>query len=813
MKSTALSFVFFLTIIGSIHSQSNARRFIRLDQFGYFCTSAKKAIIINPINGYDGGDSFTPDTGTDGYELRKYGTNETVFSGTLAAWNNENTHSQSGDKGWYFDFSEFTEPGIYYIYDVANAVSSYPFEISESCYDLLQYHASRFYFYQRCNFAKNTPYAESPWTDAAAFERSNQDHFSRSRYGKNDPSTARDISGGWFDAGDYNKYVTFAIQPICVLLDAYQRYPDAFSDALNIPESGNGIADILDEVKYEIDWLERMQDATGTDGLLLKVGVDTYDNTGSPPNTDANPRYYVPECTSSTLGGAAMMAIAYTVFKDIPAWSTYASNLKTRAASAWTRAVSTTNNFTTFESDCDDQDIKSGDADQSAETQMQTAVVAAIYLYEAFYGSSDAAQYKTFVENNYLNINPMANYWWGPYDVHVENALLHYTTLPGIDQTVANNIRDRKTNSSTGMGIDEYNNQTDLYLSYMPDDQYHWGSSQVKATLGINMLNYIYYNLDTPNNDDYYKTAESYLHWFHGQNAQGVVLISNMYSSGGDSCINEVYHSWFADGTDFDNTKTSAYGPAPGFIPGGPNKNYEVSQINPPYGQPPQKSYKDWNTAWNGSYQESSYEVTEVSIYVQACYLSLLAAIRHNAPPVGTCDIPLGVNLLSFDARQKNNDVVLKWSEQGAFKSEIQRSSDLYTFKKIGSVNAGIFTFIDSNVSAGNYYYRIQFSDSNQQSFYSPIAQVNILPAIPLTIWFDPTNRTFNIENKTDRPILFFCRMANVLGTSIFTRQLMTHPRSTASVRLSDLPPGIYIYSLSNGQNNTSGKLFITNDQ
>lgn len=803
----------FILFIGMIHSglfsQTQTSRFIRVDQMGYFCTSNKIAIIIDPVNGYDSGDSFTPGTGNNDYELRKKSNDETVFKGTLTAWNNGIVQGQSGDRGWYFDFTSFSVPGEYYIYDKVNNVRSYVFSISENCYDTLMYHSSRFYFYQRCNFAKNTPFAASNWTDAAAFERSNQDHHSRSRYAKNDPGSERDVSGGWFDAGDYNKYVTFALHPVCVLLDAYQKYPGSFSDHVNIPESGNGVADILDEVRFEIDWLKRMQDATGTGGLLIKVGVDTYNNTGSPPSTDANPRYYVPECTSSTIAGTAMMAHAAVVFSSIPAWTDYANDLKSRAESAWNRALVTTNNFTSFETGCDDQDIKSGDADQDEATQMQSAIVAAIYLFEANIGNGSAQTYKSFVESNYQNIDPIANGWWGPYNLHVKNALLHYTQLSGVNPTVSAAIKNSKLNSNTGMGIDEYNNKTDLYLAHMNDDQYHWGSALVKATLGVNMLNFVYYNLDPANNDSYLNAAEQYLHWFHGVNAQGVMLMTDMYPFGADSCINEVYHSWFADGTDFDNTKLSPYGPAPGFIPGGPNKNYSVPQVNPPYNQPPQKSYKDWNTAWNGNFQEESYTVTEVSIYGQAGYIALLAGILAHAPAPGTCEIPLAVNTLTFTAIPVQNNVLLRWEHTAAADVTIQRTRDMLHFTDIVRLDSQKNSFSDNGLLPGQYFYRLKYDDDAGQIYYSRTLSVMIESSSKLFMQYNTDRQSIQLENNGSLPISLHYKITAVSGNEIKSGTLMIQSQGKSSISLCSLPAGVYFCTLGDSYYKYSEKFIV----
>lgn len=125
--------------------------------------------------------------------------------------------------------------------------------------------------------------------------------------------------------------------------------------------------------------------------------------------------------------------------------------------------------------------------------------------------------------------------------------------------------------------------------------------------------------------------AASYLHWLHGVNPLGKAMLSNMYAYGAENCVNEFYHTWFTDGSDWDNLVTSLYGPPPGYLVGGPNKNFTGTGWTPPANQPPQKSYRDFNAGWPGN----SWEVTENAIYYQAAYVLLLSRlIPESAAPV-----------------------------------------------------------------------------------------------------------------------------------------------------------------------------------
>jgi endoglucanase len=619
MKTSFLC-LFMVLAFALLAGPASTTEFIKVDQFGYFCQSKKIAVVVDPQEGFNAAQSFNPGLGNNQYQVRRWDDNTVVFSGTLQQWNNGQTHSQSGDRGWWFDFSGVTQPGSYYVFDVQNQVGSFRFDIGDQVYEQALSQAIRMFFYQRINFAKKTPYVEAKYTDGASFDGPGQDKEARSRYDKSNASTARDLRGGWFDAGDPNKYTTFTFDPLLQMLDAYRQYPAVFKDQLNIPESGNGIPDLLDEIKWELDWLKRMQDGTGTNGFFLKLGVDNFSDV-SPPSQDRRPRYYVGECTSATITGAAVFALAGQVYKNLPQadLKTYGEDLLQRAQKAWTRAQNTSLNFTQFQTTCDDQDIKSGDADRTGPEQLGNAIAAAVHLYEA---TGDEI-YKRFVEANYTKVRPYSDNYWSPYNLPVAQALLKYTTLPKADQTVVNNILRQKTNSNWLFSIDPYRTQKDLYRAYMEDWAHHWGSNMVRSNSGNINLDFNTFRINPSNRELYRETAEQYLHWMHGLNPLNMVMLSNMYAFGAEKCVDELYHTWFNDKTEWDNARTSTKGPPPGYITGGPNKDFSVRTIAPPAAQPPQKAYKDWNAGW----PENSWEISEPAIYYQGAYIALLSRL------------------------------------------------------------------------------------------------------------------------------------------------------------------------------------------
>src|SRR5207237_8102112 len=114
--------------------------------------------------------------------------------------------------------------------------------------------------------------------------------------------------GGWFDAGDLNKYVPYLEATLFDLLWAYELNPNVFGDDTNIPESHNGVPDLLDEVKWELDWVLEMQYADG--GVFNRVAGRSFDNGPNPPSSDSQPRFYTAKTTRATATASASFAHA-----------------------------------------------------------------------------------------------------------------------------------------------------------------------------------------------------------------------------------------------------------------------------------------------------------------------------------------------------------------------------------------------------------------------------------------------------------------------------------------------------------------------
>jgi len=183
-----------------------------------------------------------------------------------------------------------------------------------------------------------------------------------------------------------------------------------------------------------------------------------------------------------------------------------------------------------------------------------------------------------------------------------------------------------------------YTNQTDAYRAHLPSQNYTWGSNRTKANMANLAAAYKEYGLNVNNNNLAEEISGSYLHYLHGCNPTGKCFLSNMQKMGASFSVNTMYHGWFTDGhPDWDDVRTSTYGPAPGFLTGGVNPSYSLDgccasntcgtqnslcqNLQPPLQQPVQKSYLDWNTGW----PQNSWQIPEPAIYYQSAYLMALA--------------------------------------------------------------------------------------------------------------------------------------------------------------------------------------------
>jgi len=583
-----------------------------IDQFGYLPEMEKIALFRDGEIGLGENDEdYIP--GED-ISLVDATTHEVVFTGTSEAFQNGAIDPLSGDRIWSFDFSSYEIPGTFYVYDEQNNARSADFEIRENIYENVLREAFRTFVYQRSGFEKTAEIVGENYVDGASHIGPLQDSGARLFNDRRRRSTTRDLSGGWYDAGDFNKYSNWTADYILGLLHAYHANPEAWADNWNLPDSGNGIPDILDEVRWGVEHLQRMQEtASETNeanvGAVLSV-LESDDNI-SRPSENLQDSFYGTPSSSATFNAAGAFAYAASTFANLPdqSFQDLAESLSGSAILAYDWAERNPNvKFNNAENG-----VGAGNSEVQDDYFLDAKRrIGAIYLY----GLTQEQKYKNFVETDYQNTRLIKLLWASPYESEEQTALLHYAALPGINSAIGSEINDRFNNIMDFAGNGRPALEESAYKSYV--QEYVWGSNRFVSRKGGMFAQLVTYDLSDLPEQENMDVAAAYLHYIHGLNPLGKVYLTNMNNFGAEQSMDEFYHVWFNDGTEWDNVNTS-FGPPPGFLVGGPNQFYSGSlDIN----QPPMKSFVETNTTQNG---ERSWQLTENSNGYQIEYLRLLS--------------------------------------------------------------------------------------------------------------------------------------------------------------------------------------------
>jgi len=638
-----ISIIFAPVVFGAYSSN------IMIDQFGYRTTDTKVAIFAQPAQGYNSPSTFTPGAT---FQVVNASNGTVVFTGNTAQWNNGTAdtgqNSSSGDAGWWGDFSAFTTPGTYYINVPGGSnpgSTSYNFTISDTIYSNVLQAAVRMYLYQRCGDTITAAEGGANWNHPACHEQESSISLYDNTIGGVVTGTVRDCTGGWHDAGDYNKYVPFTNTVIWDLLHAYEWNPCAFGDNTGIPESGNGVPDILDEIKWELDWELKMQVTNTADanyGACFSVVGELSSGASAweyPPNNDTSTKNYTDISSFATSTLAMNCADAARIFANFTTqYPGYSTKLQNAAVAAW-NWLSAHTAMVSYDNTNFSQANANGDS--YSDNRLRTAAAAELFRL------TGNATYQAYFDANYNNPNGWDNTgtfsiinqdFWPTNSGELERAMIDYCLTSGATASIVTAIENALATGVNGLQMGETN--ADLYRAYMWS--YYWGSNQGKATWGDQLLWAIKLNVDPANNAAYLAKAEDYLHYFHGVNPTTYVYLTNMGAKGANlgasNPIMSIYHSWFEVGTIYDgNTGASAVGPAPGYLSGGPNPSYAPDAsyggtIVPPQNQPPQKSYKDWGANW----PQDSWEVTEPGLYYQAAYVFLCSQFAACTAPTAT---------------------------------------------------------------------------------------------------------------------------------------------------------------------------------
>ncbi len=284
---------------------------ILTNQVGYFTDRAKKATFL------------CTDEDEMKYEI-KDSSGKSVFDGKTEYFGYD---KDSDDTVHIIDFSEFDEEGTYYI-EAENGAVSREFTIGGSeIYSSLLYDSLNYFYQNRSGIEIESQYITSGDKEAlarAAGHPSDNAEIEQT-WGYSGSSGSVDVTGGWYDAGDHGKYVVNGGFSLWLMQNQYETakkygFEDVYADGtMFIPENSNGNPDLLDEARWQMEWMLKMiVDSGEYEGMVYhKAHDEKWTALGIAPADDEMKRIVKPPSTAATLNLAAAAAQAARLWKDI----------------------------------------------------------------------------------------------------------------------------------------------------------------------------------------------------------------------------------------------------------------------------------------------------------------------------------------------------------------------------------------------------------------------------------------------------------------------------------------------------------------
>lgn len=567
---------------------------LRLNQVGYFPGARKVAVIVS--------ESPIPLM----FQVSRSG--QSVFEGKTQPLGADN---DSGESLHLIDFTPVKQEGTGYLIQVGEEQSP-PFAIASDLYAQLKYDALRYFYHNRSGIEIKMPYAKGEqWARPAGHAQSDKSV----PCGEGTGCDYRlDVSGGWYDAGDHGKYVVNGGISVWTLLNQFERAQlkgkaQPFSDGkMNLPESGNGVPDLLDEARYEMEFLLKMQVPAGKPraGMVHHKMHDTaWTALGLAPH-DAEktvPRNLRPVSTAATLNLAATAAQAARLFQSFdPA---FAKKCLNAAEIAW-RAAKTN---PPIYADAGDNKAGGGPYDDSDVSDEFFWAAAELFI------TTKNAKYKTELTASPHWSKLSEDAGGAPSSMNwAKTAALGTLSLalvPGV--LPASEAKAQK---------DQILRAADRYLSLveaqgykMPfapgsGGKYPWGSN----SFIINNMVILAYAYDFSGQDKYLEGAILGMDYLLGRNAMAQSYVTGY----GSNPLRNPHHRFWAN--QYDPKFPSA---PPGAVSGGPN-----SGLQDPYvkaaglaGCQPQKCFMDHIEAWS---------VNEITINWNAPFAFMAAFLDEN---------------------------------------------------------------------------------------------------------------------------------------------------------------------------------------
>lgn len=493
------------------------------------------------------------------------------------------------------DFSSITKPGRYTLVAGRHQQS---FIISSDPYTEALKASIKGYYYQRSGESLERKYAGEYARPAAHLDTHVMVHPSAATP-KRPAGTIISSPKGWYDAGDYNKYIVNSGFTLGLILQSYQLHQDRFN-ALNlqIPESDNKIPDTLDEMMYNLEWMLTMQDPTDG-GVYHKLTTPNFEGFVMPEDCKQQ-RYVVQKTTTAALDFAATMALAARIYQRFPEFKDFCQQAREAAERAYAWAVKHPTVY--YDQDGNNKKFSpaiqtGGYGDNHTEDEFFWA---ATELYLTTSETSYLEQAKQFVPDEFSipswgNVAGLGIFQW------VNQELLG---TPDAGKLPMKEIKE-SLKKKCDEDIQELATSSFHSIFGNSAQDFHWGSN-AESCLGRGIAQMYEYALTK--DSKYRQAALSTLDYFFGRNATGYCYLTGF----GTQRVMNIHHRISAA----DNIKE----PVPGLVAGGANKGQEDAEFVPAYtSKIPDESYQD---------HVGSYASNEIAINWNAYLVSLLGWIN-----------------------------------------------------------------------------------------------------------------------------------------------------------------------------------------
>ncbi|MBR1897718.1 MAG: glycoside hydrolase family 9 protein [Oscillospiraceae bacterium] len=557
------------------------------NQVGYFPNLAKKATLLS-----------TSDKPVK-FEV-KDASGKTVYNGESAV---HGFDADSGDTVHILDFSALNDEGTYTIV-TADGAESREFSVGIlDTYSGMLYDALNYFYQNRSGIAIESQYITSG--DAASLARA-AGHTSdiatiEQTWGYSASSGTQDVTGGWYDAGDHGKYVVNGGISLWLMQNEYERAmlrgeDAAYADgSMNIPENNNGYPDLLDEARYEMEWMLKMivKDGDCKDMVYHKVHDIKWTALAVAPADDPEERILKPPTTAATLNLAACAAQSSRLWQDYD--TAFADECLTAAKNAYEAAKKHPEMYAPLDESVGGGAYGDDDAQDEfywAACELYAATGDKTYLDDA--KSSRFALDIPSELNGGESVGIVGSFDWGhTAALGSLTLLLHRDDLAEAD---ASTLEDHlKTTADYFVGLENAQGYGLPYgpstISYSDSDKgYVWGSNSFVADNAI-ILAYAY---DLNGNSDYLNGVASAMDYLLGRNPMDYSYVTGY----GTHAVQYPHHRWWS------NLLSDSFPKAPcGVLVGGPNSGMEdpwVQGSGWKKGQiAPQKCYMDHIEAWS----------------------------------------------------------------------------------------------------------------------------------------------------------------------------------------------------------------------